>query len=163
MAGDPSDDLTPAAAPVRVYRTSEGKRRRAREKRERDKQDPEKVKAKRDYIAKYREDNADRIKELADQRYARDARKNALATRGLTQEDYDRLLLQQNGACAICSGPPTGGGPGGQLSVFCVDHDHKTGRVRGLLCSKCNIGIGSLRDDPAILRTAADYLDRHRG
>jgi hypothetical protein len=44
-----------------------------------------------------------------------------------------------------------------------VDHDHITGRVRALLCSGCNTGIGHLQDDPDVLRRAADYIEQHRG
>lgn len=53
-----------------------------------------------------------------------------------SQYDYDQLFLKQNGVCAICSTPPT---PKRALSL---DHEHLTGRVRGLLCGKCNLGIG---------------------
>jgi Recombination endonuclease VII len=53
----------------------------------------------------------------------------------LTEEDYELLALQQDGVCAICGGRQKNG------SLLCVDHDHKTGRVRGLLCWRCNTAI----------------------
>jgi hypothetical protein len=76
---------------------------------------------------------------------------------GLTQGQYDELLFKQGGGCAICGGPQTGRGR------FHVDHDHKTGEVRGLLCHGCNTGIGNLGENPARLEKAAAYLRQHGG
>lgn len=70
---------------------------------------------------------------------------------GLTPEDYDSLLHQQQGGCAICGQAPNG-------RALNVDHDHVTGRVRGLLCDDCNQAIGKLKDDPQLLLRAAKYL-----
>jgi hypothetical protein len=72
---------------------------------------------------------------------------------GMTAEDYAGLLEAQGNACAICGGEWTNGRPH-------VDHDHKTGKVRGLLCGPCNTGIGHLKDDPARLAAAITYLTR---
>lgn len=72
---------------------------------------------------------------------------------GITMADFDALLATQNGACAICKGDRSG--PGAR---FHVDHEHTTGRVRGLLCSRCNTAIGLLRDDPTLAEAAAAYL-----
>jgi hypothetical protein len=74
---------------------------------------------------------------------------------GISSEDYERLLAEQRGSCAIC-----GGGPGGSARHFHVDHQHDTGEVRGLLCGNCNRGLGYLCEDPEIVRTAAEYLLR---
>jgi hypothetical protein len=74
---------------------------------------------------------------------------------GLTLAGYNELLDRQGGGCAICATPEPGG-----RGRFHVDHDHKTGIVRGLLCHACNVGIGNLGDDPERLRAAADYLER---
>jgi len=74
-------------------------------------------------------------------------------TFGLTWDEYDFLLGCQGGVCAICSGRP-------RKYALAVDHDHKTGEIRGLLCSRCNHKLlGSANDDPARLRKAADYLE----
>lgn len=76
-----------------------------------------------------------------------------LRQHGLTRADYDRMLEAQHGCCAICgSGRPLGRGR------WHIDHDHATGRVRGLLCNNCNRGIGYFGDDPDTIRAAADYL-----
>jgi len=72
---------------------------------------------------------------------------------GLTVAEYDAMLAAQGGACAVCLRPPT---PGISLHV---DHDHETGRVRGLLCFRCNNALGDLDDDPGLLRAAARYLE----
>lgn len=78
-------------------------------------------------------------------------------TFGISAEDYYRMLNEQGGVCAICGGSE----PRGRSKTrFAVDHCHKTGKVRGLLCGPCNTGIGHLRDDVANLRAAIKYLER---
>ena len=75
------------------------------------------------------------------------------ANYGISLDEYSQMLEAQDNQCAIC---------GTLYSVntktFHVDHCHKTRKVRGLLCSKCNRGIGLLQDDPTILSKAIDYL-----
>lgn len=71
---------------------------------------------------------------------------------GITHEDYERLLNQQEGLCAICRQPEL---VWGQLAV---DHDHTTNEVRGLLCHKCNPLLGYARDNIEILENAIKYL-----
>src|SRR5213593_4753145 len=73
-----------------------------------------------------------------------------LRTYGMTQEDFWALLAKQEGRCAICrTDRPPCRVPG--ESVWHVDHDHKTGRVRGLLCFNCNAALGHVRDEVARL------------
>lgn len=84
----------------------------------------------------------------------RHGRNATLRQFGITQEDYDKILQEQDGKCAIC-----GVERNGSKENFCVDHDHETGKVRGLLCTKCNLGIGKMKDSPDLLRKAAKYLD----
>ena len=73
----------------------------------------------------------------------------------ITEYEYLCMLDDQGGHCALC--PSTvADRRGGPLHV---DHDHVTGKVRGLLCGPCNHGIGKFQDDPARLRAAADYLE----
>jgi len=69
----------------------------------------------------------------------------------MTAAEADYLLAQQNGLCAICNTAP----------AKHVDHDHATGKVRALLCFNCNGGLGQFKDDPAVLRAAADYVRFH--
>lgn len=96
---------------------------------------------------KWREDNP--------QKYYEQKRNHHLRhTFGITLQHYNDLLLAQGGVCAICGVPDQTDG-----RIFHVDHCHETGVIRGLLCHKCNPALGLLKDDPAILRAAADYLE----
>jgi len=73
---------------------------------------------------------------------------------GLTLDEFDALLAKQGGVCAVCgTADPAGRGQ------FCVDHEHDTGRIRGLLCGRCNSGLGYFQDSSEALRAAADYLE----
>jgi hypothetical protein len=74
---------------------------------------------------------------------------------GITPEDYEDMVAAQDGKCAICATADTS-----PDAWFCVDHDHTTGKVRGLLCRTCNTSIGQAGDDPARLRKAIAYLER---
>lgn len=72
---------------------------------------------------------------------------------GVTPEAFDAMLTAQGGVCLICRTP----------NPDCIDHDHATGRVRGILCMHCNAGLGLFGDDTDRMRAAAAYLVRHRG
>jgi hypothetical protein len=74
----------------------------------------------------------------------------------LTEEIYDQMVLRQNGKCAICFNYPKSSYP-----KLYIDHDHKTGKLRGLLCHTCNSGVGMLKDDKTILQSAINYLDSY--
>lgn len=80
----------------------------------------------------------------------RDREKRLRFSYGIGIEDYERMLEAQNFRCAICQSLE---------ERLHVDHDHVTGKVRGLLCNACNTGIGLLRDSKSILRSAIDYLE----
>lgn len=77
---------------------------------------------------------------------------NAMLKRkyGISLQEKEALLLKQEGCCAICDKP---------LLKPHVDHDHKTGRVRGLLCTACNHALGTFKDSVKILRAAIAYLE----
>lgn len=72
---------------------------------------------------------------------------------GIGVDEFDALLAAQDGRCAIC-GTDAPNGQGWQ-----VDHDHESGAVRGILCFGCNVSIGHLNDNPALLRAAAAYIE----
>jgi hypothetical protein len=69
---------------------------------------------------------------------------------------YNHILAEQENCCAICGSTATGSKNKGQFSV---DHDHITGKIRGLLCTRCNTGLGSFRDNKEFLRKAISYLE----
>lgn len=77
---------------------------------------------------------------------------STLASHRLTLAGYKRMYASQDGACAICEAKrePMG---------LVIDHNHATGKVRGLLCNACNIGIGHLKDSPDVLEAALQYLE----
>jgi hypothetical protein len=77
---------------------------------------------------------------------------------GVTIAELDAMLQRQHGTCAICKGSD----PKHPQGTWAVDHDHVTQQVRGLLCSRCNTGIGQLQDDPDIIAAAASYVRLHR-
>jgi hypothetical protein len=76
---------------------------------------------------------------------------------GMTIDAFNAMLAEQGGVCAICGQPETAT-RNGKVRWLCVDHDHKTGDVRGLLCVGCNTAIGYAQDDPTRLEAAAAYL-----
>jgi hypothetical protein len=81
---------------------------------------------------------------------------------GVTIEWFDAKMAEQNGACAICIKPEGATDRStGLPRNLAVDHCHKRGHNRGLLCSKCNTALGAFGDDPAILRAAIAYLEKH--
>lgn len=74
---------------------------------------------------------------------------------GLSNEQFDSMFKSQNGACAICEKQNLNG------KRLCVDHDHKTGKVRGLLCNQCNGFLGAISDDKSKAARAISYLEKH--
>lgn len=97
---------------------------------------------------------------------ARYARAETLRRYSLTQDGFDKLLQAQGGRCAIC-GIDSAGGQG----VWHIDHDHSccSGRknscgkcIRGLLCTRCNIGLGNFKENPDVLRLAITYLEVYK-
>ena len=76
---------------------------------------------------------------------------------GLTELDYNKMLIEQGSRCGICSRHQTEFDR--NLSV---DHDHKTGKIRKLLCMQCNQGLGLFREQPELLAKAIDYLKEHQ-
>lgn len=75
---------------------------------------------------------------------------------GIDVPDYERILKEQGGGCYVCGKKPT------DRRALDIDHDHNTGKVRGLLCSKHNRAIGLMGDDLLILIKALEYLVRQR-
>ena len=91
------------------------------------------------------------MSETDEQRKYRLARGKRIRSYGITLEEHDRLMQEQDNCCWICKG-------NNDQMALCIDHDHKTNEVRGLLCNVCNRAIGLLRDDPDLIKRAAEYL-----
>lgn len=96
------------------------------------------------YLQRLREYNGTPAKKISN-------RKSHLKRKyGLTLEAFDAMLASQGGGCGICGNPDADN----------VDHDHRTGRVRGILCFNCNVAIGHVGEDAERARSVADYLER---
>ena len=107
------------------------------------------------YVRDYQRNNKRVYKERHKAKIERDRRVYYLQRNyGLTEETYLKMLAKYHNACWIC-----GLVPGEGRRRLSVDHDHKTGRVRGLLCYPCNKGISLFKDSPELLRKAIDYLE----
>ena len=76
----------------------------------------------------------------------------------ISLEEYDEMLELQNHQCAVCKTEKAGG----KHNVFCVDHDHVTGKVRELLCKDCNIVLGIINDSPEHLGRLMAYIIKHK-
>lgn len=87
----------------------------------------------------------------------RNKRNSLIRKYGITFETYMEMLEGQDFLCSICRTRPS------DKNWFCVDHDHKTGKIRGILCMKCNAGIGQFGDSRERLLRAAIYLEAHGG
>ena len=120
--------------------------------------DPELQRIAEERTRKWQQDNPERYraKQAAYRQtdaYKRQLRAFHLRTKhGITINEYDRMLEEQGSGCAICGRPPWD-----DISLH-VDHDHESGRIRGLLCFCCNNGLGQFQDDPGLLLNALDYL-----
>lgn len=126
------------------------------------KENAEKVK---EYQRTYSNINKERIVEKA-QQWAKAHPEQIQAIRrrakvksryGITHSEYESILAMQGGACAICGTEDTG-----YWDRFHIDHCHTTGHVRGLLCTKCNTGLGMFLDNRELLLSAIKYLDSQK-
>ncbi len=104
-------------------------------------------------VKKYTEDNKEKVKIRKNKHYMaiREARRwdNIRKLYGLSKEDYDKLYVNQQGRCAVCRI---------ELPVLHIDHFHEDGTIRGLLCGKCNRGIGLFDDNIELLEAVIKYL-----
>jgi hypothetical protein len=111
-------------------------------------------------VKKWQQENSERLNAYRREYNQRPERKRAerdghlRRKYGIGVDDYERMLLSQDGGCAIC------GDPGPDTGSLHVDHDHASRHVRGLLCVSCNNALGAFRESFDIFQAAADYLDR---
>lgn len=130
--------------------------------------DPDYAEGQRERIRRLTREQPEYLSEIRRRSYAKHATRRRLEKAegdlrrlyGLSVEDLERLYLEQDGRCAICrESVALRDGPQGMH----VDHCHRSGRVRGLLCPRCNHGIAKFSDDPYRLRMAAAYLEGSNG
>jgi hypothetical protein len=135
------------------YADPEVGRARARERQKERMADPEYRERYREYHRTWQQQNPRR-------RFAA----NLKRLYGITPAEYLRMVVQQCGACAICGGVPSEN-PDADIRVsrLMVDHDHSTGAIRDLLCTRCNLMLGQARDSASRLRDGADYLTEWEG
>jgi hypothetical protein len=120
---------------------------------------PEKVK---NTIRKWQKNNPDKVntvnsnwrKNNPEKAKEADLKKNF----GITLAQYNEMCKKQNHKCAICNQPETSLATNGKVKALSVDHDHKNGKIRGLLCKACNCAIGLLKDNNELLIKAAYYV-----
>ncbi len=91
-------------------------------------------------------------------RLRKDARKQNLRQYGLTEESYNIMAAKQGNVCAICGANQVWRKNTTRFNLA-VDHDHRTGKVRGLLCQLCNTALGIFKDDPELVKIALAYLE----
>ena len=101
--------------------------------------------------ARWRDKNRDRCLAIARESYHRNKHNVIKRKYGLSPEKHEAMKVMQDGDCMIC----------GEREGTHVDHNHSTGKVRGLLCSQCNSAIGLMNDNPDVLKAGADYLEDH--
>lgn len=116
-----------------------------------------------EYMRKYRAANPEKVRQYQQEYIRRPGpaasrkaclRKSHLKRKfGLTVEQWDRMLEQQGGGCAICKGQPT------TSHGFHVDHCHETGKIRGLLCHGCNTTLGAVKESVDTLKAMIEYLE----
>ncbi len=126
------------------------------------KDNPDKAKAiaRKAHVKKYAENRevlkADR--DLNKNKYKNRALKSAF---GIDLNEYNKMLNEQNGVCAICGQTETKISKGNLVSLA-VDHDHATGKIRGLLCFNCNLAMGKFHDNVEMMKKAIEYILKNR-
>jgi hypothetical protein len=112
---------------------------------------------------KYKEQVKEEYKYLEENNYSKEGQKRARLkyVYGLTSEDWNKMYSEQQGCCAICNTPETLLNKGLNKRLG-VDHCHRTGDIRGLLCDNCNLAIGMLGDDIELLKSAILYLQKYQ-
>jgi hypothetical protein len=127
----------------------------------------------REYAVNYRREHPEKVKETK-RKYAtkhpeeirkyeqRGYRHWVLRYYGISQKEYDAMLEKQGGKCTCCGRPNSGRmKKNGEYDRMVIDHDHKTGKVRGLLCVQCNLALGVLDDSKERVELLLEYIQRH--
>lgn len=128
------------------------------------------MQTKTEYVAQWRKENPEKVtaqhkrandKKRRDGYYIKnkDRIKDQYLTRlyGITLKEFNEILLEQDNQCAICGADKCASG-----KSFAVDHDHTTGKVRGLLCKKCNMGLGHFEDNLETIKNIMKYMEKYK-
>jgi hypothetical protein len=110
-----------------------------------------------DYVRCWRERNKERLAPLNKEA----AFMRRFSTHNLTLDQYHAIAERQDFVCAICGEQPDCQAANTSNDGFVIDHCHSTGKVRGLVCSNCNVGIGMLKDSAVVAASASRYLSLH--
>lgn len=105
----------------------------------------------RDRTNQYRKNNLERVQQA-------DRQKHLKKKFNIEISEYEALISSQNNLCAICKNPETTSSRGKKINYLAVDHCHKTGTIRGLLCFKCNTAIAIMEKDKEIFDRIREYL-----
>lgn len=121
----------------------------------------ESIRLRKEYKKRYFQENKDRIRERKKKpSKEKSAEYNMRWHYGVEIEDFNRVLLEQNGLCAICSIKLD---RSNRSTVPSIDHDHRDGSFRGILCHRCNVSLGLMDENPETLRSAIRYLESTNG
>ncbi len=136
-------------------------KQKSAEKRAAIKADPQALQKHQEYMRQYVKENREKLNAQNSERYFKDPRKRfiqRLRRLGIPIEQWLlEHLLSHDGFCDLCNKP--GDGRWKELSI---DHCHTTRQFRGMLCTECNTGIGKFKDNPELLRKAADYVEHYQ-
>lgn len=123
----------------------------------------------KDYMVNYRESNKDKLNGHS-RKYKKKPRSKKISKNGhlkrkfgITLDDYNNMLTEQGGKCMICKNTETSvENKTGNVKDLAVDHCHSTGKIRGLLCFRCNTTIGRFEDDIELLKSAIKYIEENK-
>jgi hypothetical protein len=111
-------------------------------------------------LRKYRAEHKEKIKEINHRNYIKSERSNQyMRLYGISEAEFEAKIVTQNGRCPIGDHPF--GDRGKKPDSPCLDHNHKTGVVRAVLCNRHNVALGGFRDSLSELLSAAEYLDQY--
>jgi len=109
----------------------------------------------------WRKANPEKVKEMTTRNNSKNRNFELIRKYGIDSATYETMFTEQNGVCYLCYNPETYKQKG-KVQRLAVDHCHKNGRARRLLCRICNTVLGFVHDDPQLLRRMADYLEEHK-
>lgn len=136
---------------LREYHSLNENKEKERQRYLRKKQDPNWTNKQKEIYLKKKNDKDFKIKQK---------NKYLKTTYGITLDEYNEKSRQQDNKCAICNNVETSTHQSGTIRELAVDHCHKTGQVRDLLCGKCNLGIGAFDDNPTLVENVIKYLNK---